>query len=341
MNASEHVAMVESALRSNGYSPETVERASYRGCSMPPHPITRVTKGEFKGFAAEVGEPESLEHLRKIQAIQDLIPHVAKIHEIVERIVITGAAPGTLLWGLETAPNHVQSVLSCLHAIRVALLHVGLVHADIRPWNIMFDQAPGHATLFDWGYSFFINEKPFGNLDAHLAGRGFDRSIGHEITRQDIDNCIAMLETRKSPEEIWNHGVNEFSWRPTWCKRFEPPPNILRNNQTLIPGQEIRSKNGKYRLVYQADGNLVVYDDSQDKRPVWHSATHGRPAGRFVMQADGNAVIYPSTGPGIWHTGTHGRGNAWLSLEENGVLAIHTPVGKIWDFTMGGLLLRR
>jgi hypothetical protein len=193
----------------------------------------------------------------------------------------------------------------------------------------MFDEVRERATLFDWGYSFFIRHPSFGNLDAHLAARGFDRSMGHGITGQDIDNCIAILESRKSPEEIWNHGSGEFSWRPSWCKRFSHPPGILRNDQALKPGQEMRSKNGRYRLVYQGDGNLVVYEDTG--RPTWDAGTHGLPPGRFVMQADGNAVIYTAEGRGAWHTGTHGTVNARLALEDDGVLAIYADAGTIWD----------
>lgn len=41
-----------------------------------------------------------------------------------------------------------------------------------------------------------------------------------------------------------------------------------------VSGELLRSNNGRYRLVMQGDGNLVVYDDGEEGRPIW-SSWHG------------------------------------------------------------------
>jgi pseudomonalisin len=61
-----------------------------------------------------------------------------------------------------------------------------------------------------------------------------------------------------------------------------------------------------FKLIFQADGNLVLYviDDAslpvditqgQYSRAVWATGTNGMGAVRCVMQADGNLVLYTGT----------------------------------------------
>lgn len=58
-----------------------------------------------------------------------------------------------------------------------------------------------------------------------------------------------------------------------------------------------------YRLVWQADGNLVLYRGSTVD---WASHTIGRGATRLDFQWDGNVVIYSGRTP-LWSTGTSSR----------------------------------
>ena len=57
----------------------------------------------------------------------------------------------------------------------------------------------------------------------------------------------------------------------------------------MAPGASVLSQNGQYRLVYQTDGNLVLYDAA--RTPLWSTGTAGTSPGRVVMQNDGNLVI--------------------------------------------------
>ena len=61
----------------------------------------------------------------------------------------------------------------------------------------------------------------------------------------------------------------------------------LQSGARLLPGQSLTSRNGLYRLLYQSDGNLVLYDDVNRTTP-WTSGTLGTSAGQAVMQGDGN-----------------------------------------------------
>ena len=80
----------------------------------------------------------------------------------------------------------------------------------------------------------------------------------------------------------------------------------LNTNQSLTPGQSLKSCNGLYMLAFQSDGNVVLYNSSSVA--VWSTGTNGMTAVIFAMQADGNLVLY-SRAPyestdAIWASGS-------------------------------------
>jgi hypothetical protein len=81
----------------------------------------------------------------------------------------------------------------------------------------------------------------------------------------------------------------------------------------LKEGDAIISGNGRYRLVMQLDGNLVMYS-SDCGTPVWASNTCGRGRGPYlcILQEDGNLVVYQkgtcSPSDALWSSRTHGKG---------------------------------
>jgi hypothetical protein len=77
----------------------------------------------------------------------------------------------------------------------------------------------------------------------------------------------------------------------------------------------------KYNLVFQPDGNLVLYNPSSN--PVWATGTEGK-ATRMSVQADGNVVLYDSSNQPIWATNTDGNPGAFLSLQTDGNLVVYS-----------------
>jgi hypothetical protein len=78
------------------------------------------------------------------------------------------------------------------------------------------------------------------------------------------------------------------------------------------------SPNGHAQLVWQHDGNLVVYDENNKAR--WASGTAG--VGQaFLYEPVGNAIIWDVHQRIIWSTGTAGHPNDSLSPNVN-----HGPV---------------
>jgi hypothetical protein len=77
----------------------------------------------------------------------------------------------------------------------------------------------------------------------------------------------------------------------------------------------------KYNLVFQNDGNLVLYNPSSN--PIWATGTEGR-AVRMSVQADGNVVLYDFSNQPIWATNTTGNPGAFLSLQTDGNLIVYS-----------------
>lgn len=108
----------------------------------------------------------------------------------------------------------------------------------------------------------------------------------------------------------------------------------MTGNQVLGVNQSITSKDGRYSLIMQGDGNLVLYSPS---RSLWSSNTAGRASNWVVMQNNGNLVIYDSKNVSYWDSHTSGR--AFLIIQNDGNLVMYDAFGRVmWHtFTSGKL----
>lgn len=88
----------------------------------------------------------------------------------------------------------------------------------------------------------------------------------------------------------------------------------------------LTSTSGEYRLVFQSDGNLVVYRNGSS--PVWQSGTAGKGATRIVFQKDGNVVIYRGSTT-LWSSQTDncnaGPGLS-LDMQNDGNLVVYNYI---------------
>ncbi|MEJ2851885.1 MULTISPECIES: hypothetical protein [unclassified Saccharothrix] len=84
----------------------------------------------------------------------------------------------------------------------------------------------------------------------------------------------------------------------------EPAPGGDRvvRGEKLTAGQYRTSRDGRFRLVMQSDGNLVLYTATGEA--LWHTHTNGSGATHAVLQHDGNFVLYTADGVAKWHTNT-------------------------------------
>lgn len=110
-----------------------------------------------------------------------------------------------------------------------------------------------------------------------------------------------------------------------------PPPRAeMLNGAVLSPGEQLTSPNGTYRLVMQADGNLVLYKGGQ---VLWATGGQGTGA-RAVMQADGNFVVYNGSAA-KWSSSTGGFDASVLKLQDDGNLVVYDAGRPIWSWAGG------
>jgi hypothetical protein len=175
-----------------------------------------------------------------------------------------------------------------------------------------------------------------GNL---VAYRPNAQPVWHTFTSDRSDALVKM-------QDDGNLVVYRTDGTPLWASASSAGTKVARNDlltgQRLSPGQMLVSPNGRYRLVMQTDGNLVVYGPAGPNwasgkavansslvnvpdgnvvvaphphaRAIWQTATgfpFGGAEGRLVIQDDGNLVFYRNSGhavwaslnPGTWRTG--------------------------------------
>ena len=112
--------------------------------------------------------------------------------------------------------------------------------------------------------------------------------------------------------------------------------DTLDAGESLESGQALTSANGRYTLVMQTDGNLVLYEGEPSiATAVWATNTwelpeESRPA-RADMQEDGNFVLYSAFGVPAWATGTDGYPGATLVLQDDRNIVVYAADGRpLW-----------
>ncbi len=109
--------------------------------------------------------------------------------------------------------------------------------------------------------------------------------------------------------------------------------NILFTHERLQPGERLVSDGGRYHLVMQSDGNLVIYANDT---PIWATNTAGRPGAWLGMQGDGNLVMYHN-GVAVWDSATAGSG-VWLVMQADGNLVLYTADNRaLWSSGTAGI----
>ncbi|GAA5163958.1 tyrosinase family protein [Ornithinimicrobium tianjinense] len=143
---------------------------------------------------------------------------------------------------------------------------------------------------------------------------GTDGHLGAHLVVQDDGNVVIY---RPDGRPVWSTDT----WVVTGPDASSPD---MVAGETLAAGRQITSPNGRYRFVYQTDGNLVLYGPAG---ATWSSRTNGRPVGTTIMQGDGNLVIYAPKDRPVWASGTSGSPGARLVVQDDGNVVIYRANG--------------
>ena len=135
--------------------------------------------------------------------------------------------------------------------------------------------------------------------------------------------AVLALPAASGATPLGDAAVSTRAPRPQWVST----PAV---GQELFDGSALVSPSGRYRLLLQSDGNLVLYWRGQ---PLWNSGTRGDAPDHLVMQNDGNLVLYQGLDV-LWDSRSGGgaRSNAYyLNLQNDGSTVVYSPADKpIW-----------
>jgi hypothetical protein len=123
-----------------------------------------------------------------------------------------------------------------------------------------------------------------------------------------------------------SHAAEDFR------NRRNPSEGILPSGARLRPGESIRSPNGRFQLICQKDGNLVLYHRG---RAWWSSGTYDRAVKECFMQPDGNLVLYAYSGDPVWSSNTYGHPGAYLAVQDDGNVVIYRRDRPLWSTGTG------
>jgi hypothetical protein len=123
------------------------------------------------------------------------------------------------------------------------------------------------------------------------------------------DGTWGIVNADNTPRSAFN------TWKEWIADEAGTSAGTMHADRYLFQDQQIDSANGLYHLYYQADGNLVLYD--QFWQPLWDSGTAGTTPGFTVMQGDGNLVIYDGAGQPRWASNTDGHPGAYAVVQDN------------------------
>ena len=107
-------------------------------------------------------------------------------------------------------------------------------------------------------------------------------------------------------------------------------PDRLSSGQGLLVGKFIKSADGRFTLIMQTDGNLVLY--GPQNQPLWASGTDGsNNPFDVIMQEDGNLVIYDTNNNPLWASSTKGHPGAIFIVHIDGNAVISdTSNDTLW-----------
>jgi streptogrisin C len=160
------------------------------------------------------------------------------------------------------------------------------------------------------------------------SGEAQGVTSGGQLNPQTNENCsISNPVTFHQPlQPILNAYGLVLQTVPT-CGRMNP-------GRVLTTGGAVSSCDGRFSLVIQGDGHLVLYQAGVGA--IWWNNVFG--AGHTLhMQTDGNLVVYNNLGQARWNTGTWGRNGATLYVQNDGNVVIYSHQGQaLWWTGTGG-----
>jgi hypothetical protein len=217
----------ESILSPRGYEATYEEIKKHRGSDTTWRKCTAIKDG-VKYFAFKICEHDTPDRYRRIQSIQVSIPRMARMEGPIENVVLLEEARGSLLWEMEPAPD-ATVVESQLIEFALGTKQNQLIHGDLRPWNVFFDNDCGVQVIDWWCLSSFVDDlvgdRPR-RQDLIQEGKHYAMfhrelvAVGDftDIDLTDAQRIGKLLRGEIRFSQAWP-ASSPWPWYPGWCRR--------------------------------------------------------------------------------------------------------------------------
>ena len=144
---------------------------------------------------------------------------------------------------------------------------------------------------------------------------------GSYIPQGSDNNCGTGLESIHQPIQPLLNSYGLVLNTVQTCGRLNP-------GRVLPTGGSVTSCDGRFTLVIQGDGHLVLYQSGVGA--IWYNSVLG--SGHTLhMQTDGHLVVYNGGGQPVWYTGTSGNNGAMLFVQNDGNVVIYNHLSQpLW-----------
>jgi hypothetical protein len=198
-------------------------------------------------------------------------------------------------------------------------------------------QNDGNLVLYGHGRAVW-NSKTAGHSGAYLVVQGdgniviYDRSGKALWNTRTVGTGVNRLVMQDDGNLVAYTGSSQAKWASNTVRNphltFQGSDRLV-TGQILRAGQYIQSKDKRYTLLVQTDGNLVLYGPGY--HVLWSAGVGGQgSADSFLgMQSDGNVVLYKYRGGrALWASNTVGTGVTRLVMQTDGNLVAYTASGQ-------------
>jgi hypothetical protein len=105
----------------------------------------------------------------------------------------------------------------------------------------------------------------------------------------------------------------------------------------LVQARPIASCNNRYFAEVQTDGNLVWRDSQQSDAAIWATNTSHTDGSLLLFQTDGNLVLYDGNQNALWSTHTQGSGATNLAFQDDGNIVLYdNNSNPVWSTGTAG-----
>ena len=130
-------------------------RPKYRGAGSVK--VCIATKNTVNYYATRIPPPDTPGHHCRIVNIQNSIPRMARLVGPFDDVILAEEATGTSLWDLDSVPDCGRVERELVEFAHATQEH-NLIHGDLRPWNVYYDDRYG-VQVIDWvSLSSFVDD---------------------------------------------------------------------------------------------------------------------------------------------------------------------------------------